>query len=183
MQKNRTNLSFYGFIQKNAPMRIKIIYFVFAIFVALQMNAQSLVDDRIDTIVSSTHVVSFGGVGLPHDSVRQQIEMFYYDQFRHSQDPAAPYFLFMSKDGVLSMGIGGVVRMRAWYDWGGAMPVSSFTPILIPMTPNPMTERQIGTTPAGVSLYLECWDTQMLLAIINCILKRISTAIKTGTFT
>ena len=32
------------------------------------------------------------------DSIRSMIDLFYIDQFRHFQDPRAPYFLFMSKN-------------------------------------------------------------------------------------
>ena len=87
------------------------------------------------------------------DSVRRLISSFYYDQFRHFSDPAAPYFLFMSKDAQLAMGIGGCVRMRGYFDWGGAIPASGFAPYLIPMNPNPAKMRHIGTTPAGSTLY------------------------------
>ncbi len=75
------------------------------------------------------------------------------DQFRHFQDPGAPYFLFMSKDAGLAMGIGGCVRMRAYYDWGGAIPASGFAPYLIPIHPSPTDMRHVGTSPAGTSLF------------------------------
>ena len=120
--------------------------------------AQSLHEEHIDSLISSTKVIDLDDSPLSlrsqsDEETRRMIESFYYEQFRHSQDPDAPYFLFMSKSGQLSMGIGGVVRMRAWFDWGGAIPVSSFTPYLIPMIPNPTARQQLGTTPAGVCLY------------------------------
>ncbi len=87
------------------------------------------------------------------DSIRQVISDFYYDQFRHFQDPGAPYFLFMSKDSQLAMGIGGVVRMRGYYDWDGAMPTNAFAPYMIPMQPDPTNMRHFGTTPSGTALY------------------------------
>lgn len=87
------------------------------------------------------------------DSLRTRISIFYYDQFRHFQDPGAPYFLFMSKDAQLAMGIGGAVRMRGYYDWGGAMPSSGFAPYLIPMHPDPADMKHIGTSPSGTCLF------------------------------
>ncbi len=133
-----------------------------------EICAQSFVDDHVDSLVSSTRIVEFGDSGLvlhlpDDDATRQKIETFYYDQFRHSQDPEAPYFLFMSKDGGMSMGIGGAVRMRGWFDWGGAIPVNSFTPYLIPMTPDPTKSKRIGTTPAGVCLYFRALGTSAKL--------------------
>lgn len=87
------------------------------------------------------------------DSVFRVISHFYYDQFRHFQDPDAPYFLFMSKETGLSMGIGGSVRMRAYYDWDGAMPTPSFAPYTIPIPENPLSKNHFATTPAGTAIF------------------------------
>lgn len=87
------------------------------------------------------------------DSIRRRISEFYYDQFRHFSDPAAPYFLFLSKDADLAMGIGGCVRMRGYYDWDGAIPAPGFAPYLIPIKPDLTNMRHFGTTPAGTSLF------------------------------
>lgn len=120
----------------------------------------SAVDQQISEVIENTKVIHIDGKPAESekmqqelDSVRRLILTFYYDQFRHSQDPDAPYFLFMSKDAKLAMGIGGCVRMRGYYDWGGAIPASGFAPYLIPMTPDPANDRAFGTTPAGTSLF------------------------------
>ncbi|MCM1067629.1 MAG: hypothetical protein NC418_08680 [Muribaculaceae bacterium] len=120
---------------------------------------RSLADRQIDTTLLSNKVVFIDGKPAPEvtqhyvDSVRRVISTFYYDQFRHFQDPGAPYFLFMSKDAKLAMGIGGAVRMRGYYDWGGAIPASGFAPYLIPMHPSPTDRRHFDTTPAGTCLF------------------------------
>ena len=123
-------------------------------------QVHSYVDQQLDSLKSSHKVITFGeqspgkGVGQAYaDSVRQLVDKFYFDQFRHFQDPAAPYFLFMSKDAQLAMGIGGCVRMRGYYDWGGAVNASGFAPYLISMNPDPRHDRTFGTTPAGSSLF------------------------------
>ncbi|MDE6125887.1 MAG: hypothetical protein K2G30_02930 [Muribaculaceae bacterium] len=119
----------------------------------------SLVEQQTDSLIGSHKVVYIDGKPADAatqayvDSIRQQISVFYYDQFRHFSDPAAPYFLFMSKDAQLAMGIGGCVRMRAYYDWGGAIPALGFAPYLIPMRKNPADMRRFGTVPAGTSLF------------------------------
>lgn len=117
--------------------------------------ATSPVDTFTDSLVASHKIITIpGSEPIAHpDSVRNLIEQFYVDQFRSFQDPAAPYFLFMSRDAKLAMGIGGCVRMRGWYDWGGAIPANGFVPALIQMTPNPTNERKLGTTPAGTALF------------------------------
>lgn len=121
--------------------------------------AVPLTDQFTDTLAKSNKVVFLDGRPLPDeaqrqvDSIRHKISLFYYDQFRHFQDPGAPYFLFMSKDAQLAMGIGGCIRMRGYYDWGGAIPAAGFAPMLIPMTPDPSNRRHFDTTPAGSTLF------------------------------
>lgn len=122
-------------------------------------ESPSLVDQQIDSTAASTKIIFLDGKPDSSvydnyvDSIRNKISEFYYDQFRHFQDPQAPYFLFMSKDAQLAMGIGGCVRMRAYYDWAGAIPSPGFAPYLIPMTPDPTNMRHFDTTPAGTALF------------------------------
>lgn len=122
-------------------------------------KTKSLADRMHDSILNSHKVLiiesgtksSYGQ--KYNDSIRALIDKFYYDQFRHFQDPEAPYFLFLSRDTTLAMGIGGAVRMRGYFDWGGAIPASGFAPYLIPMNPDPAKMRKFGTTPAGTCLF------------------------------
>lgn len=117
--------------------------------------ATSPSDAQMDSLMRDHHFIYFGEGETPQsDSIQSLIVNFYYDQFRHFQDPAAPYFLFMSKDANLAMGIGGCVRMRGYYDWGGALPASGFSPYLINTgEKNPLKERSLGTTPAGSAIF------------------------------
>lgn len=117
-------------------------------------------DSMINRKAASTKIVYIDGSPADEatrksdiDSIRKVVTMFYYDQFRHFQDPDAPYFLFMSKEAGLSMGIGGSVRMRAYYDWNGAVPTPSFAPYTIPIPANPLSMRHFATTPAGTGLF------------------------------
>lgn len=117
--------------------------------------AKSHVDAMTDSLINSNKVIFLPGQEEPvsKDSIANVITRFYIDQFRNFQDPAAPYFLFMSRDANLAMGIGGCVRMRGWYEWGGIVPSNGFVPALIPMDPDPTKMRRFGTTPAGSSLF------------------------------
>ncbi len=124
--------------------------------IASSAATKSPVDMQRDSVIASHRVVWLDGNESPKassDSIKETIEMFYFDQFRHFQDPDAPYFLFMSKDASLAMGIGGCVRMRGWYDWGGAQPTSVFSPYLIPIDRNPAKMRRFDTSPAGTCLF------------------------------
>lgn len=81
-------------------------------------SASSPTEELQDSLMSDHKIVFFGnGEDPAADSIRNVVENFYYDQFRSFQDPAAPYFLFMSRDTNLAMGIGGLVRMRGYFDW------------------------------------------------------------------
>lgn len=119
-------------------------------------SGTALTDAMTDTIIRSHRLIYFGDEGAakaPADSADSMIARFYEDQFRHFQDPLAPYFLFLSKDATLAMGVGGCVRMRAYFDWDNAVPASGFAPFLIPMRPDPLHDKAFGSTPAGTSLF------------------------------
>lgn len=123
-----------------------------------ELRANSFVDQMEDSLRSNHKIIYIDGQPVKitdeHvDSLRRLIDMFYFDQFRNFSDPAAPYFLFMSKDAQLAMGVGGCVRMRAWYDWGSVIPANGFSPYLIPMVPDPTNTRKFGSTPSGTSLF------------------------------
>lgn len=133
----------------------KIILIVIGLLIcSITANAQHKADTQIDSLQRSHRITFIGDGTVPHqDSVRAILDRFYIDQFRHFQDPRAPYFLFMSKDSKFAMGIGGVVRMRGWYDWGGVIPYNGFIPQAISVPRNDIARRKISTTPAGTALY------------------------------
>lgn len=109
---------------------------------------------RIHDAINSTHIIMEGGESAgARDSVYRLLNTFYYDQFRHFQDPRAPYFLFMSRSGNLALGMGGVVRMRGYFDWNGSIPSAAFAPYLIPIPKDPSSERALAATPAGAALF------------------------------
>ena len=116
--------------------------------------AYSATEEQRDSLIANHKYIFFGEGNNPHaDSIRNLVENFYYDQFRHFQDPDAPYFLFMSRDANLAMGVGGTVRMRGYFDWGGSVNSPGFTPAIIPVSHDPLHQRLLGTTPAGTALF------------------------------
>ncbi|MDE6080453.1 MAG: hypothetical protein K2G35_10370 [Duncaniella sp.] len=126
------------------------------VFAADASTPDSMRKQAQDELKDSHQIVYFGNGSstLTSDSIRARIDRFYEDQFRQFQDPAAPYFLFMSRSSDLTMGIGGLVRMRGYYDWGGAVPASGFSPYFIPVTPDPLNDKALGTTPAGTAFFM-----------------------------
>lgn len=123
-------------------------------------QAPSAIDSLHSMKAASTKIVyidgkpeDMGKMQADHDSIKRVIGTFYYDQFRNFQDPDAPYFLFMSKEAGLALGVGGGVRMRAFYDWNGAMPSTAFAPMLISIPANPASMKNFNTTPSGTYLF------------------------------
>lgn len=111
---------------------------------------------RMARLQNSQRILYVGdGERATDDSIAQTVALFYLDQFRHFQDPTAPYFMLMSKDAKLAMGIGGAVRMRGWGDFDGSMPVNGFVPAMIPVPSNPEQRRRIGGTPGGTALFFK----------------------------
>lgn len=118
----------------------------------------SAIDEFRDSLQNNRKVIFFGNQTADSDSISKHIKLiqrFYYDQFRHYQQPDAPYFLFLSRDDKLAMGMGGCVRMRAYYDWDGACKTPAFAPIMFPVHSNPADMRHFGTTPSGTTLYFK----------------------------
>lgn len=126
------------------------------------MNAEQ---QHIEDLKRSQKVVYFGNDTLStrSDSIRRMIDKFYVDQYRHFQDPEAPYFLMMSRDATLAMGIGGAVRMRGWYDFDGAMPYNGFVPYTISVPNDPALRRRLDSTPSGTALFFRIIGINKLL--------------------
>ena len=137
-------------------------FILFSILALSSIEVKSLNPNASDTIGNDRlrhHIVFLNGssdtTALSKDSIRSMIDLFYVDQFRHFQDPRAPYFLFMSKDANFSMGIGGVVRLRAWGDFKGSIPANGFVPYLIPVPKDPAQRRRLDATAAGNALFFK----------------------------
>lgn len=131
----------------------------------------------IDSLVQDHKIIYVGnGQESAHpDSIRSLVERFYYDQYRSFQDPAAPYFLFMSRDANLAMGLGGVVRMRGYFDPGNSMPTPGFNTFDIPMGDTPLNRNHFGTTPAVRRFSSASSDATPRSTRINCTYKPNST--------
>ncbi len=119
--------------------------------------------ERLESMIESTHVVVAGGGEAEPDSVRRLLNIFYQDQFRHFQDPRAPYFMFMSKDGSLALGVGGVIKASGYFDWNGSIPGSDFSPYSIPIPKDPTAKRNLAATASGSGLFFTLLGHNTLL--------------------
>ena len=107
----------------------------------------------IESSKSMTHVIGGSSEKAASDSISKMLDMFYYEQYRHYQDPRAPYFMFLSKDGNLAMGVGGVIRVRGYFDWNGSIPYSGFAPYTISIPKDPTAMRSLAANASGTGLF------------------------------
>ena len=109
----------------------------------------------VDSLKNSHRVVHIGGGAnaASPDSIHSIINDFYLDQFRQFDNPGAPYFMFMTKDAHMALGMGGTVRLRGWYDWGGSISGQAFSPYLINMNPDPRSIRDLDANPSGSNIF------------------------------
>lgn len=134
-----------------------------------QMSVDSVINmmspeaDRQRSMIDATHVIGSGDEVSKKDSISRLLERFYLDQFRHSQDPRAPYFMFLSKNGDIAMGVGGLVRIRGYFDWNGSIPISGFSPYSITIPKDPTSMKRMAATPAGTGLFFTVLGSNRLL--------------------
>lgn len=141
----------------HVSLRMPVLTLGLAAAIGASAVSPTVRQEALDSLISDTHVINIGGKNYTKtqvDSIRSLIENFYIDQFRNYQDPAAPYFMFMSHDANMAMGVGGVVRMRAYFDPGNSMPGAAFTPFNVPIGDTPLNRNHFGTTPSGTSLFM-----------------------------
>ena len=129
---------------------------------SVTLNLSNATHDQIKTqkLINDAHIITTSDNDIKNstqsyqDSVRHIMNMFYYDQFHHFQDPLAPYFMLLSKDASLALGVGGAVRLRGWYDFAGSIDQRGFSPYLIPVPSDPSQRRWLSGTPAGTAMFL-----------------------------
>ena len=127
-----------------------------------QQDKVLMADQRITSMKDNTHVL-YSGEKSPADSLERLLNMFYYDQFRHFQDPRAPYFMFMSKKGDLALGVGGQVKVRGYFDWNGSIPNVGFIPYDIPIPKDPTEMYSLSASPSGTGLFFTLLGNNKLL--------------------
>lgn len=126
-----------------------------ALAAALGAAAQGSYTNQATQNRQQSHKYVYFGEGKA-DSIEHArlIEQFYDDQFIHAQDPQAPYFLLMSRDSKLAMGVGGNITAIGAYDWHGMIDGVGFTPYDIQMPPDPSHPNAFQTSIGNSSLFL-----------------------------
>lgn len=121
---------------------------------AVSVSAQSAREELQVSIIEDTKPVLLGqGQPAPEDSIRSLMEAFVYDQYQSYNEPSIPYFMFMTKDANLAMGVGGAVRARGWFDWRGVTDDPTLAPMTIPMYKDPAHRQGLDGTAAGSAIF------------------------------
>lgn len=110
-----------------------------------------------EEILEDTHPVFVNGDKdnrASADSVKSLLELFYVDQYRQFHDPQAPYFMFLTRDANVAMGVGGSIKLRAWYDWHGVQDSYSFYPYNIAVPANPARRKAVAASPSQSQLFM-----------------------------
>ena len=81
---------------------VTVLTLLMSMLVGITASGQNSRQEFTDSLVKDQNIIMFGSKqSASADSIRSIVESFYYDQFRHFQDPAAPYFMFISRDAVM----------------------------------------------------------------------------------
>ena len=150
---------------------IFLCLYVFSIFsvCATVLSRDSITDTvskadmRVGQMISNTHFISTTGDSISRDSIERVLNRFYIDQFRHFQDPRAPYFMFLSKSGKIALGVGGQVKIRGYFDWDGSIPSAGFAPYSIPIPANPAKSRNLAASASGTGLFFTLLGSNSIL--------------------
>lgn len=122
--------------------------------IAIGASAQSTYTQQAQEQKEQSHKYVYFGDGNPDSTEHARlIRQFYSDQFTNAQDPQAPYFLMMSRDSKIAMGVGGSIVGIASYDWHGMIPGPGFVPYDIPIPANPANVNAFQTSLNNSSLF------------------------------
>lgn len=106
-----------------------------------------------------------GGTGVPErvliltgDSTKMGDEMvavLYDTKDLHFQDPRAPRFLFLDREGNTALGIGGYVEGVAQYDFCGSIDDNGFTTFQIPVPRDAARRNRFGADATHSTIFLQ----------------------------
>ncbi|MDE7397591.1 MAG: hypothetical protein K2M98_07690 [Muribaculum sp.] len=124
-------------------------------FTVATVNAATPRQKLIDEYRTSNHPIYFGDTTVitSQEEQAELLRKFYENQFRQFSDPMAPYFMMMSRDGKLAMGVGGVFALHERYDWHGVQNSYDFITYNIPTDVAPNARHGFGTSVAGTKVF------------------------------
>ena len=115
-------------------------------------NARNNNQIPADSVMSRVHVVTGNSAIAAHRENIMVMNMAFNPAF---EDPSAPRFLFLDREGKVALGIGGTVKAEAMYDMNGAINNNSFVTSQIPVPFNPAQRNRFGATATHSGIFLK----------------------------
>lgn len=106
-----------------------------------------------DTLLIPERAIVLSGDITPEN--KDQIAILYSREELSYNDPGAPRFLFLDREGRGALGIGGAVNAVAMYDMNGAIDNEGFATYNIPTPGNPAMRNRFGADATNTSLFLK----------------------------
>lgn len=103
------------------------------------------------TLIPQRAIIVTGELPAGHD----QVAILYSREDLSFNEPSAPRFLFLDRQGKVALGIGGNVNLTAMYDMNGAIAANGFTTYDIPVPLNPAQRQRLGADASHSSLFLK----------------------------
>ncbi|MDE6120965.1 MAG: porin, partial [Muribaculaceae bacterium] len=120
--------------------------------VCAAMPSEAFSKERADSASVRVHAIIGDSSSPVHQRNITAMNMGFNPAF---EDPAAPRFLFLDKEGKVALGIGGNVKAVAMYDMAGAIDDDEFVTNLIPVPFNPARRNRFGATASHSSIFLK----------------------------
>lgn len=106
-----------------------------------------------DTLLIPERSIVVSGEITPEN--KDQIAILYSRDELAYNDPSAPRFLFLDREGRAALGIGGGINAVAMYDMKGAIDNEGFVTYDIPTPANPALRNRFGADATNTSLFLK----------------------------
>ena len=135
-------------------MKIQILASAALLIAGISLPAHAAAQSEpADTMPAHRAVILSGDVSNP--GAAEHIAMLYSRSNLAFEDPAAPRFLFLDKEGKVALGIGGFLKAVGEYDMNGAIDNDGFVTYDIPAPFDPAQRQRFGATAAHSTIFLK----------------------------
>lgn len=131
--------------------RISLVVSAAILASLLGAKAQDTTDGSTLDIPERTIVLT----GDKQNADKELIAVLYSREDLHFQDPGAPRFLFLDREGKLAFGIGGYVKGQMQYDFDGAIDNEGFVTYNIPVPLNPAERNRFGADASHSTIFFK----------------------------
>lgn len=135
---------------KAAKLSLPVIVTVAMTLIPNNSSAQAI--NYADTVGVPQRAIIL--TGNP-DAGNEHIAVLYSREDMSFDDPSAPRFLFLDREGKVALGIGGYVKGVASYDFDGAIDDNGFVTNAIPVPADPALRNRFGADASHSTIFLK----------------------------